>query len=172
MQKIFYVIPAIVAAVIVAAYVKIHEWPPQLPNPGIETSNLINGKEPPNTPTMSMSEVRVLDVEVGDNQIITSRTTRKFGTRSPIHIHPYGGQTCVLTGEMTLYMDGAEPLVAKAGDCYWMPPKRRMTGVNTSKTDTVMLDSFVVPKGTQVWLVVEPGQEDAQEQFDKLFHSH
>lgn len=142
-----------------------------VPNPNIERSNLINGAVPPMTASKSMFESRLLTEDVGAGwQLITSRTVRQAGTRSPIHVHPYGGQTCVLSGEMTLYMDGAEPLVAGPGECYFMPPGRRMTGVNSADGATFMMDTFVVPKGEQVWIVVEPGMEDSQNQFDD--HSH
>lgn len=142
-----------------------------VPNPNIERSNLINGSVPPMTPSKSMFETRLLTEDVGAGwQLITSRTVRQAGTRSPIHVHPYGGQTCVLSGEMTLYMDGAEPLVAGPGECYWMPPGRRMTGVNSADSATFMIDTFAVPRGEQVWIVVEPGMEDSQNQFDD--HNH
>lgn len=143
------------------------------PNPNIERSNKINGEDPPMTASKSMFETRLLTENVGDGWVlVTSRTVRQAGTRSPIHVHPYGGQTCVISGEMTLYMDGAEPLVAGPGDCYFMPPGRRMTGVNSADGATFMLDTFVVPRGEQVWIVVEPGMEDSQNQFDKLFDTH
>lgn len=134
----------------------------------------INGKPLPMTPSKSMFETRVLEATEGleGRVIITSRTVRQAGTRSPIHMHPYGGQTCVVAGEMTLYMDGSVPQVAPEGTCYWMPPGRRMSGVNTAEgRATIMLDTFIVPVGTQVWNVVEPGFEDAQNQFDKLFNT-
>lgn len=35
-----------------------------------------------------------------------------------------------------------------------------------------MIDTFVVPKGEQVWIVVEPGMEDAQNQFDSTWHTN
>lgn len=134
----------------------------------------INGKPVPMTPSKSMFETRVLEATEGleGKVIITSRTVRQAGTRSPIHMHPQGGQTCVIAGEMTLYMDGAEPKVAPEGTCYWMPPGRRMSGVNTAEGQaTIMLDTFIVPVDTRVWEVVEPGFEDAQNQFDKLFNT-
>jgi quercetin dioxygenase-like cupin family protein len=144
-----------------------------MPNPNIERSNKINGEVPPMTPSKSMFETRLLTENMGSGWVlVTSRTVRQAGTRSPIHVHPYGGQTCVISGEMTLYMDGAEPLVAGPGDCYFMPPGRRMTGVNSAEGATFMLDTFVVPKGEQVWIVVEPGMEDSQNQFDKLFNTN
>lgn len=151
----------------------------KVPNPDIERSNLINGSAVPMIPSKSMFETRLLTVDMLDAKgkptgsvLITSRTVREKGTRSPIHVHPYGGQTCVISGQMTLYMDGLiNPKVANAGECYFMPAGRRMTGVNSYDGPTFMLDTFVVPRGEQVWIVVEPGMEDAQNQFDKLFHT-
>ena len=134
-------------------------------------SDLINGQVPPMRPTQSVSDTKVLDVVLNGQLIVTMRTVRAAGTRSPIHIHPHGGQTCIISGKMTLYMDSAQPLPAGPGECYWMPPNVRMSGVNTGDTDTVMLDSFVVPLGTAVWQIVEPGQEAVQAQFDNL-HKH
>ena len=148
-------------------------------NPNIERSNKINGKELPNKATKTMFENRLLTVEQLDARgkptgwvTVTSRSVRDKGTRSPIHVHPFGGQTCVVAGEMSLYLEGTDEIKrAGPGDCYWMPAGRRMSGVNSADTPTIMIDSFVVPKGEQVWIVVEPGMEDAQDQFDKLFHT-
>jgi len=147
-------------------------------NPNIERSDKINGQSIPMKPSKSMFETRLLTVDQLDARgnptgmvLVTSRTVRQEGTRSPIHVHPFGGQTCVISGEMTLYLDGEKVnKVAGPGDCYWMPAGRRMSGVNTAASATFMIDSFVVPKGEQVWIVVEPGMEDSQNQFDKLFN--
>lgn len=151
----------------------------QVPNPNIERSNRINGQELPNKPTKTMFESRLLTVEQLDAKgkptgmvLVTSRSVRERGTRSPIHVHPYGGQTCVVSGEMSLYLEGTNEIkVAGPGDCYYMPAGRRMSGVNSADGVTIMIDTFVVPRGEQVWIVVEPGMEDAQDQFDKLFHT-
>jgi quercetin dioxygenase-like cupin family protein len=151
----------------------------QLPNPNIEQSDRINGEVPPNKASKTMFESRLITQDVLDATgkptgwvVVTSRSVRDQGTRSPIHVHPHGGQTCVVAGEMSLYLDG-EPTVQKAGpgECYWMPAGRRMSGVNSADSRTIMIDTFVVPKGEQVWIVVEPGMRDAQDQFDKLFHT-
>lgn len=151
----------------------------QLPNPNIEQSDRINGEVPSNKASKTMFESRLITQDVLDATgkptgwvVVTSRSVRDQGTRSPIHVHPHGGQTCVVAGEMSLYLDG-EPTVQKAGpgECYWMPAGRRMSGVNSADSRTIMIDTFVVPKGEQVWIVVEPGMRDAQDQFDKLFHT-
>lgn len=189
-SKKYSIIATVIAAVAIGGYhlysfinSQITDSVTQLPNPNIERSDKINGKIPPNKPSKTMFETRVITQDILDGQgqstgwtIVTSRSVRDKGTRSPIHVHPHGGQTCVVTGEMSLYLDG-EPTVQKAGpgDCYWMPSGRRMSGVNSADSPTIMIDTFVVPHGEQVWIVVEPGMEDAQDQFDKTFdtkHRH
>lgn len=175
------ILGAIAAVVVVVAInSQITDSVTQTPNPNIERSDRINGQELPNKASKTMFERRLLTIDQLDAHgkptgwvTVTSRSVRDRGTRSPIHVHPFGGQTCVVSGEMSLYLDG-EPTVQVAGpgDCYWMPAGRRMSGVNSADTPTIMIDTFVVPRGEQVWIVVEPGMEGAQDQFDKLFHTH
>jgi quercetin dioxygenase-like cupin family protein len=151
----------------------------QIPNPNIEQSDRINGKPLPNKASKTMFESRLITKDITDATgkptgwvIVTSRSVRDQGTRSPIHVHPHGGQTCVVSGEMSLYLDGETKIqTAGPGDCYWMPAGRRMSGVNSADSRTIMIDTFVVPKGEQVWIVVEPGMTDAQDQFDKVFNT-
>ncbi len=170
---------ALIAIIVIAGNYQISNSTNKLPNPNVEWSNLINGQPLPNTPGKAMAETRVITQPVTDARgkstgwvIISSRASRDVGTRAPVHVHPYGGQTCVLSGEMSLYLDG-EPTIMKAGpnECYWMPANRRMSAINTGSTASTFIDTFVVPAGEQVWLVVEPGLEDSQDQFDMLFNT-
>lgn len=148
----------------------------ELPNPNIPpVSNLINGKLLPMKPTLAKNQTLQLSVAGvnGSNfTLITHRTVRAHGTRAPIHIHPYGGQTCVIKGEMTLFMDGAEPARKVAGECYWMPARVRMSGVNTGKTDAVMFDTFLVPSEDDIWVIVEPDLPFTQHQLNQPYHKH
>ena len=174
----------IVAMMLTLAAPALAADPAKLPNPNIEKSDKINGKTLPMKPSKSMFETRLLTVPQLDAKgkptgmvMVSSRTVREKGTRSPIHVHPYGGQTCVISGEMSLYLEGTDEVkVAGPGECYWMPAGRRMSGVNSADSATFMIDTFVVPAGEQVWIVVEPGMEDSQNQFDRLFstkkHKH
>ncbi len=125
------------------------------PLPDVTT---INGVVPPLKPTFAF-KAQILSVGNNGNGYQTKviRTTRLAGTRSPIHTHDFGGTTCVLKGQMTLYMDGHKPLTKKAGACYFMPPGHLMSGVNTGKITTVLLDIFTIPIGDPVWTVREPG---------------
>lgn len=135
------------------------------PSPPAADVTTINGKVPPGEPTAVVQSLTLLDVVEGDLQHLVYRDTRQPGTRSPIHQHPYGGSTCVLSGQMTLFVQGGEPKVADEGECYWMPPGVSMTGSATGNDYAVMIDTFAVPPGQPVWWVVEPGQEGTVDEF-------
>jgi quercetin dioxygenase-like cupin family protein len=124
----------------------------------------INGKELPNKPTLAEKSVTVIKtIDESGHQIYVFKDTRAPGTRAPIHMHPYGGFTCMLEGEMTLYMEGSEPSTVSKGGCYYMPENTIMSGVNSGDTDAIMLDSFEVPVGKEFWIVIEEGQTDLQD---------
>lgn len=130
-----------------------------------ETVVTINGEIPPNKPTaLTKSAVLVDVIEDGERHVVF-RDERPAGTRSPIHEHPYGGVTCVVSGEMTLYLEGADPQTAGPGQCYSMPSGTPMTGVNTGDNVAVLFDIFTVPGGEAVWKVVEEGQQNLQDSF-------
>jgi quercetin dioxygenase-like cupin family protein len=135
------------------------------PSPTATDVTTINGQVPPGTATAVDDSVTLLDVVDAGVQHLVYRDTRSPGTRSPIHQHPYGGTTCVISGEMTLYLQGSDPQLAGEGECYWMPPGLSMTGVNTGENFAVMIDTFAVVPGQPVWYVVEPGHEDAIDEF-------
>ena len=121
----------------------------------------INGKVPPGTPTFAFKSEVLSRGRIGHgDETVVIRTTRLAGTRAPIHTHDHGGTTCVLQGQMTLYMQGHEPMTARAGQCYFMPRGHLMTGVNSGKRTAVMLDIFTVPIGAPTWTPREPGFRD------------
>lgn len=139
--------------------------PSPAPSPPVADVTTINGEAPPGPATKVDDSVTLLDVVDDGLQHLVYRDTRSPGTRSPIHEHPYGGTTCVISGQMTLFLEGSEPQVANEGDCYWMPPGLPMTGASTGVDYAVMIDTFAVPPGTPVWWVVEPGQEGIADEF-------
>lgn len=120
----------------------------------------------PGQPTRSLESREILRAPDGHGQeTIVNRTVRAPGTRAPIHFHDAGGLTCVLEGEMTLYLAGADPQKAVAGQRYFMPAGLPMSGVNSGSVNAVLLDIFTVPVGTPVWRVIEDGVSGVQEQF-------
>ncbi len=123
-------------------------------------ATMINGSVPPNTPTFAFSSLELSRRPSAPGmQTVIEETIRKPGTRAPIHTHDFAGTTCVVSGEMTLYLEGSAPAKAPAGTCYFMPPGHLMTGVNSGATMAVMHDIFTVPTGDDVWTLHEPGFE-------------
>ena len=122
----------------------------------------INGEIPPLTATTAKKSEVANDrvMLTGDGyarRALVIKTTRAPGTRAPIHEHEYSGTTTVVQGEMTLYMEGHEPMKAVAGQSYFMPPGHKMTGVNTGEMEAIMYDSYVLPSYARNWRPVEPG---------------
>ncbi len=118
---------------------------------------LINGRPVPGRRTALVSSTRVLDARRTDgDRVLVNRGVRAAGTRAPIHVHPYGGITCIARGQGTLYAQGSAPLTVRAGECLAMQPDTPMANSNRGATPTVMFDQFVLPGGGDHWQVIEP----------------
>lgn len=138
---------------------------PHVQSPAMTST--VNGAVPPGTATKPFKIERLLNKLADDGRVImVFHAIRLPGTRAPIHAHPFGGTTCVLEGEMTLYMEGSQPRPAPKGSCYYMPAGKAMSGVSSGKTNAVFLDSFTVPKGFPVWDVIEPNVNMTDDQFE------
>mmetsp|Transcript_40730 Transcript_40730/g.122988 ORF Transcript_40730/g.122988 Transcript_40730/m.122988 type:complete len:453 (-) Transcript_40730:199-1557(-) len=100
----------------------------------------------PSWPLIGKHSGEIQDFSVGSGRIIVERTIRLPGTRSVTHAHDFGGVTCLQEGEMTLLLDKVDSLITKkAGECYWMPGTRFMSGMNTGNVTTLMWDMFSFP---------------------------
>ena len=118
----------------------------------------INGTVPPAIVEHLHDEWRMLDAVEGDGlRHIVLQGTRRVGTRSPIHVHEVGGQTCVLTGAMTLFMEKQDPVTYQAGACYYMPADTPMSAANLGTEDAQLMDIFVLPPGVPYFTPLEPG---------------
>lgn len=128
-----------------------HSW--HDPNMRLTT---VNGQTPPGTATFAKEQHDAVNTRDTDGStVLTHLTVRAAGTRSPVHVHENGGTTCIMQGEMTLYLEGAEPHRALAGECYYMPAQRAMSGFNSGTVDATMFDSFVLPKNAPEWVNLE-----------------
>ena len=125
----------------------------------------INGEIPPEQPTLVHTSQEILNVMRDGQQVRVYRDVREAGTRAPIHIHPFGGWTCVVSGQAVLYLDGAEPKKTGPGECVNMPAMTPMSNVNPGPGPAVLLDSFVTPPNAPVWRIIEVGLEDLGNEF-------
>ncbi len=131
-----------------------------------QPSMTVNAQTPPGKIARALASETLIKVERPNGmEVLVVRTVRQAGTRTPVHRHNHSGVTCVLEGEMTLYLEGSAPQLAQAGDCYNMPAGLSMAGVNQGTADAVMHDIFTVPKGADVWTVLEV--ESLQNQFHR-----
>lgn len=138
--------------------------------PGIKQPGMINGVVPPGSPTATISsELMMSYISPGleQNQSLVYRDVRAPGTRSPIHVHRWGGITCVVKGLAEVYVEGAaqSPLTAGPGMCYMMPAMTKVSALipTTEKEPAILQDIFVIACGQPPILFVEPGHLDAGE---------
>lgn len=82
-------------------------------------------------------------------------SSRQPKTRAAIHMHDYAGVTCIVQGEMTLYLEGRSPIKKVAGECYYMPSGLRMTAYNSGDKIAVFYDFFNFSEGGAALRVVE-----------------
>lgn len=131
----------------------------------IPLTSTINGEVPPEAPTLVHTSELILNVMRDGQEVRVYRDVREAGTRAPIHVHPFGGWTCVVSGQAVLYLDGAEPRTTRAGECVDMPALVPMSNVNPGPGPAVLLDSFVTPPGAPVWRIIETGLTDLGDEF-------
>lgn len=118
----------------------------------------INGQRPPGRLERLVDVKKMMDtVDVNGNRMLVERGVRKAGTRVAIHVHQYGGHTCVMSGEITDFMEGHPPSKWPAGTCYYMPPNLLMTAANLGTEDAVLIDTFILPPGAPTITIREPG---------------
>ena len=128
---------------------------------GAPQISTINGQPVPGR-ILPLQDVAILiDTLTSSGQhLLVMRGTRKAGTRMAIHLHEHVGFTCVLTGVITIFMDGREPEAQPAGTCYYMPANTLMAAANLGREDAILTDHFIAPPGEPVLVVREPGYPD------------
>lgn len=120
----------------------------------------INSKVPPGELLPLQDTVTMLETKTSDgNRLHVTKGTRKAGTRVGIHVHKYGGHTCVLSGIMTDFVEGSEPSHYPAGTCYYMPADTPMAAANLGEEDAVLIDTFILPYGEDEITILEPNWE-------------
>jgi hypothetical protein len=123
--------------------------------PGMTT---LNGEVPPGNLLPLQNVTTMLDtINADGDRIITTRGTRIAGTRVAIHVHKYGGETCVMSGVITDFAEGHPSGTFPAGTCYYMPPNMPMAAANLGTEDAVLIDTFILPPGEPTITILEPG---------------
>lgn len=63
----------------------------------------------------------------------------------------------MISGEITDYIDGHEPMTFPAGTGYNMPPNTLMSAENLGGDDAMLIDTFNLPEGQPTITICEPG---------------
>ena len=122
---------------------------------------LING-QPLTAPLGGAVSRNLYQQQVGAEERIVAITTRQAGYRGPIHYHPRSVTSCLLEGSVTRYIDGQQPQVLAAGQCFTMPANTRVAVVAGPRGYS-MLDVFVKDPSAPIWIPLE-----ASSQFDHV----
>ncbi|WGW02581.1 cupin domain-containing protein [Tropicibacter oceani] len=123
---------------------------------GHDVVTRINGQIPPGTVAGLVDVTVMVDTVMPDgNRLVVTRGTRRAGTRVGIHVHEFGGHTCVLQGAITDFVEGADPGLFAADSCYYMPPETPMTAANLGTVDAVLIDTFILPPGKDPITIIE-----------------
>lgn len=130
-------------------------------NPGVTT---INGKSVPGV-IKPASITLLLRAPLGDGLVLYQyRIVRSPGTRAPIHVHPNGGSTCMLSGESTMRIQGVPGArTYRAGQCVFMPTGPAMVNYNSGSVSFEALETYVLKEGEKPLKVLEPGQHHSYE---------
>lgn len=127
----------------------------------LESTTTINGEVPPGVPAKLVDLTVITDtVQVDGNRLLVQQGIRKPGTRAPIHSHDYGGRTCVLSGTITDFVEGSDPMIFPADSCYDMPADTAMTAANLGDDDVLLVDTFILPPSEPTIIVLEPNWPD------------
>lgn len=142
-------------------------WLSSLPSgPKVEPTHFypvttINGQTLPGEmkPLQNVQSLVPMDyIDSFGREVIIHRGIREARTRVGIHIHEYGGYTLVLSGTITDYVEGMDPMVHGPGDWYYMPPNTPMSAANNDEfVDAELIDIFIVPPGQPEITIIEPG---------------
>ena len=67
----------------------------------------LNGAAPPVPVAPLVATRTMMDIiDARGMRVVVLMGTRRAGTRAPIHVHDFGGHTCVFSGEITIFMEG------------------------------------------------------------------
>lgn len=115
-----------------------------------------NGKQLPALVADSVDNHVMLDaIDADGNQLIIRKDARKAGTRVGIHRCRSGGDTFVLSGEITDFIERRDPKKFPAGTCNYMPPYIFMAAANLGTEDPPPIDAFFVPPGEPTIIILE-----------------
>ena len=118
---------------------------------------MINGKALPGSVQSLTNKVVLFDQKsTNGKRVLATRGTRLQGTRTPIHVHDHGGITCIISGEITDFVENHLVKTYGPGDCYYMPANTPTAAYNSGNSPTVLVDIFTLPYNADPMTTIEP----------------
>ena len=90
------------------------------------------------------------DLSIAGQHVVQARAEFQPGVASGRHTHPGEEIAYVLEGQVEVTIDGRPPIVAKAGEPFFIPAGLVHEGRNTGSTVAKILATYVVEKGKPV----------------------
>ena len=122
-------------------------------------TTMINGKTLPGSIQSLTNQEILFDRKSSNGQrVVAARGTRLQGTRTPIHVHDHGGITCIISGEITDFVENHPAKTYGPGDCYYMPANTPMAAYNSGNSPTMLIDIFTLPYNAELMTIIEPSE--------------
>jgi quercetin dioxygenase-like cupin family protein len=101
------------------------------------------------------TELQRHDISTPNHEAVQARGDFEPGAAVPRHTHPGEEVGYVLSGELTVEVEGKPAQTFKAGEAFFIPAGTVHAGKNTSKGPSVVLSTYIVEKGKPLAAMVK-----------------
>lgn len=93
------------------------------------------------------TELQRHDLSTPNHETIQAKGEFDPGAVVPKHTHPGEEVGFILSGELTVEIEGKPAQTLKAGEAFFIPANTVHSGKNASKGKTVVISTYIVEKG-------------------------
>jgi quercetin dioxygenase-like cupin family protein len=93
------------------------------------------------------TELQRHDTSAPNHEAVQAKGEFEPGAAVPKHTHPGEEVGFILSGELTVEIEGKPAQTLKAGDVFFIPANTVHSGKNASKAPTVVISTYIVEKG-------------------------
>jgi quercetin dioxygenase-like cupin family protein len=101
------------------------------------------------------TELQRHDLSTPNHEAVQAKGEFDPGAVVPKHTHPGEEVGFILSGELTVEVEGKPAQVFKTGDAFFIPAGTVHSGKNTSKGQTVVISTYIVEKGKPLAAMVK-----------------
>jgi quercetin dioxygenase-like cupin family protein len=101
------------------------------------------------------TELQRHDISTPNHEAVQTRGEFEPGAMVGKHTHPGEEVGFILSGELTVEVEGKPAQIFKAGDAFFIPAGTVHAGKNASKGPTVVISTYIVEKGKPLAAMVK-----------------